>query len=265
MKFSTSLFAVLALIVACSPAPQPPLAPPPPPVPAPVVATPCPTATPAPAPAPVAVLATPAPVVDAGVSVTPSTASVVNDGSTAKTIYASFGADSVVSPTTWKGFCTAQSNLTCSFLLGGKATQDLPTNGAYLNVTLSVGAPVGCGTTKAELNLNHVAPVPWYDVTDISLVDGWNAPMEMVVTDASGTKTLGPVKKRTGNEHAFGVYPLGCDICVQRQKPPCGIKPGPVNGDGCKAGSQYNPAVPCQYQGPTKSGGSNVVVHVGGA
>ena len=68
---------------------------------------------------------------------------------------------------------------------------------------------------------------------------------------------LGPPVGPTGNEKVFGVFPFGCDICVARHSPPCGIKPGK---EGCKTGSQYKPDVPCQYQGTVLGGGTAVTI-----
>ena len=125
-------------------------------------------------------------------------------------------------------------------LLGGK----------YLNATIGFGGTVMCGTTKAELNLNNPK---WYDVADVSLVDGFSTKIEISVKGRDGLKKLGPPLGKEGNEKVFGLFPLGCDICTARQSPPCGMKPGK---DGCKSGTQYKPDVPCQYQGPVMGGGS---------
>jgi hypothetical protein len=119
-----------------------------------------------------------------------------------------------------------------------------------LNATLSAGQPVSCGSTKAELNVNHPGA---FDVVDVSLVDGFNVKMAI---NFNGT-ILGPPVGKEGNEKVFGVYPLGCDICTARQSPPCGI---PAGGPGCKAGTQYKPDVPCQAQGPTVGGGGSVKI-----
>ena len=71
------------------------------------------------------------------------------------------------------------------------------------------------------------------------------------------THVLGPVRGPSGNEKNFGVYPLGCDICVRRDKPACGFVPGKA---GCKSGPDpYHPDVPCQYQGVTMGGGSTAI------
>jgi hypothetical protein len=200
----------------------------------------------APVPAPVASASASA----LGATAGKSTVVVVNDTAAAATVYLAFGADSVVLPAAFP-FCTSQppAALSCSFQLGAKASQVLPLAGQYLNVTMAFNAPVNCGSTKAEVNVNNPA---WYDTLDVSLVDGFSNGVEI----QTGTVMLAAFKG-TGNEKALGVFPLGCDICVARQHPPCGQTPG---RDGCKAGTQYAPAVPCQWQGAVKGGGTPVRV-----
>jgi len=172
---------------------------------------------------------------------------VSNETSNDATVYVSFGSASVVLPKHW-AFCKPTSELTCEFPLKANGSRSMPLSGHFLNATIAFNAPVGCGSTKAELSLNDPA---WYDTADISLVDGWNADLGI---SADGTK-LGPTKGNTGNELVLGVFPLGCDICVARQLPPCGI---PTGTDGCKKGTQYNPEVPCQWQGTKMGGGSTI-------
>lgn len=167
-------------------------------------------------------------------------------------VFIAFGSDSALDSSSFS-FCSGQPKLNCSFVVQAKAKKALDTGGKYLNATVSYNAAVGCGSTKAELNLNNPK---WYDITDVSLVDGFSDPITMLVKDASGDHTLAAGSSK-GNEKAFGVYPLGCDICVARQTPPCGQVPGK---DGCKGGDQYHPDVPCQYQGSTMSGGSVVTI-----
>jgi hypothetical protein len=181
---------------------------------------------------------------------------VTNKQAVASTVYFSFGADSKIKATDWSSFCTVTSTLNCNFSLS-TGTQALPNpQGQYLNVTLAFGAPVGCNATKAELNVNNPN---WYDTYDVSLVDGYSNKVEIdytPLTNKAATK-LGPPNGQTGNEKVEGVFPYGCDICVARQNPPCGIAKGT---NGCKTGTQYKPDVPCQYQGPTKGGGGTVDV-----
>ena len=173
--------------------------------------------------------------------------------------YVAFGADSAVLPTAWP-FCTPTAKLNCQFPMPGQSLQVLPLEGNYLNATISFGAPVGCGSTKAELNVNNPN---WYDTLDVSLVDGYsnNVLIEVVDNGQPGI-VLGPPRGKTGNEKVLGVFPYGCDCCVERKNPPCGI---PTGRDGCKSGSQYDPDVPCQWQGSVKGGASVAkVVLVGG-
>ena len=174
----------------------------------------------------------------------PSTLAVSNDTSADTTVYVAFGSDSVVLPGNWP--CVAQGALKCSFPLKARSVMILPLNGSYLNGTFSFGGEVTCNTTKAELNVNNPK---WQDIADISLVDGFNAPIAVDV----GGRTLA-VSAVTGNETNYGVYPNGCDICVARQKPPCGMSPGVV---GCHAANDMGqPVVPCQWQGAVKGGGN---------
>jgi len=149
-------------------------------------------------------------------------------------------------------FCSKPN---CVVTIPNKATINIPTGGKRLNATLAFDAPVGCGATKVELDLNNSA---WYDIVDVSLVDGWNKAVEVTVKDPGGSRKIA-APAATGNEKAFGVFPLACDICVARQQPPCGYEPGK---HGCKSGTQYNPDVPCQYQGTVMGGGTSVLVTV---
>jgi hypothetical protein len=184
---------------------------------------------------------------------TPKTTLTLVDGIKGPiTVYVSFGADSQIK--TWD-VCGESSP--CQFTL--VESMNLPLNGKYLNATFAFDHTVSCGATKAEVNVNNPK---WYDVTDISLVDGFNVPITMTVHDDSkeGRSDAGVVMSVTqegGNEKTFGVFPDQCDVCTARMNPPCGMKPG---REGCKAGSQYKPDVPCQYQGPTVGGGSQVVI-----
>jgi hypothetical protein len=171
------------------------------------------------------------------------------------TVYVAFGSDSRVTQATWASFCQG-TTLSCSFPLAAGTSQPLPNpTGAYLNATFSFGAAVGCGTTKGEINVNNPA---WYDTMDVSLVDGFSNKIGITYTAPGGKpQALGPVKGPGGNETVLGVYPFGCDICVARQSPPCGIAKGT---DGCKKGTQNKPDVPCQVQGSVKGGGGAVEI-----
>jgi hypothetical protein len=156
------------------------------------------------------------------------------------TAYISFGADSVV-----RSFPFCGDSGGCSFPLAPGSSQPLPTGGAYLNATISFQAAPGCNVSLGEINLGN--PSWTEDTANISLVNGWNDDIEIAVTSSDGgVLLLGPTLGPTGNASVFGVYPNGCDICVARQSPPCGIVPCSGPSCGCKAGTQYNPAVPCQ-------------------
>jgi len=188
-------------------------------------------------------------------SASPAASSIVGPGALTfknataadTTVFVAFGSDSVVSVADWP-FCKG-SGLTCNFPLPANTEQLSNINNKYLNATISFIAPVTCNVTKAEFNINNPK---WYDITDVSLVDGYNGIVEVKI-DSHTSLTISPIGK-TGNEKVFGVYPYGCDICTARQNPPCSI---PKGSDGCKTGTQYKPDVPCQYQG-TKMGGGLV-------
>jgi hypothetical protein len=237
---------LLAALAAC-PLPKP-VAPDAAPVP---VADAAPTVPTAPDAAPALMSAPPLaslPPAPAAAAVGKSTATLSNGTSHPVVVYFAFGADSVVLPAAWP-FCENPSHLTCQAQMKANSTLELPLNGQYLNLTFAFGSPVSCGTTKGELNLNNPK---WYDVADVSLVDGYSN--KILITD--GTTKIGPPVGAAGNEKVFGLYPLGCDICTARQHPPCGMKPG---SDGCKSGTQYKPDVPCQWQGTVMGGGSHMV------
>jgi hypothetical protein len=178
-----------------------------------------------------------------------TTAAVRNSSLVDTTVYVAFGATSAIQTEDWKEFCSG-SGLNCYFPLEKGRTRELPIHARNLNATFSFMRGVTCNTTKAEVNVNNPE---WYDVADISLVDGFNVPMRMQF----GLESIGPVVGATGNESLVGVFPNGCDICVARQSPPCGMTPGT---DGCKTGSQYDPDVPCQVQGSVMGGGNNRVM-----
>jgi len=193
-----------------------------------------------------------------------TTVNVLNGTDKGTVVYVAFGADSAVQSASWSSFCTASAPLNCTFPLGAKGGRQLPLGGKYLNATFSFGAAVTCGITKAEINVNNPT---WYDVMDVSLVDGFSNDILIDITPPAGFLADPHAEKGGGvkifprgkehNEKAFGVYPFGCDICTARQNPPCNI---PKGTEGCKAGSQYKPDVPCQYQGPVKAGGGRVEI-----
>jgi hypothetical protein len=171
-----------------------------------------------------------------------SHARVQNRTATATTVYVSFGAGSQI--VGWP-FCADAGAGVCSFSLGPWKNQDLPSDGKWLNATISFDAPPGCGVSLGELDLGN--PSWTHDTADISLVNGWNRNLEIVI---SGDRSLGPTNGPDANASAYGVFPNGCDVCVARESPPCGMQPcgSPDAGGacGCKGGTQYAPSVPCQ-------------------
>lgn len=198
---------------------------------------------------------------DAGVAPTASdggaggatTLELANQTKAATVAYLAFGADSVIQAANLKPLCTVDSTLNAHCALAAGVTLPLPLSGQYTNVTVSFGKAVSCGTTKGEVNLNNQN---WYNIIDVSLVDGFSN--EIQITYQAATKTvIGPTMRADGNENMPGVFPLHCDICVARQKPTCGSTPG---RDGCKAGTQYDPHPPCQWQAPTRNDGASVTV-----
>jgi len=168
-------------------------------------------------------------------------------------------------------FCVANSGGEpgCHFTLPANGSKALPNDGKqHLNFNASFGAqalqcPAPGGGTLVEANVYDPGN---FSATDISLVNGYNANVQIVVTSGGWTQTLGPVPSATGNQNAFGVYPLGCDVCVARCQPGCERltppdRPVPcsdvmgcqrcTHGNAeCKAGDQSNPAVPCHYVFP---------------
>lgn len=181
-----------------------------------------------------------------------TTLEVHNRQAVAATVSISFGSDSEIKADSWS-FCSG-TGLACTFQLDGQTGKPLPLNGQYLNATFAFNDPVGCGSTKAEVNLNNPK---WFDTLDVSLVDGFSNRIQIEAEPSAGvTEILGPPAGKEGNEKVYGLFPYGCDICVAQQNPPCGI---PAGGPGCKAGRQSDPDPVCQVQGPTKGGGGQAV------
>lgn len=171
-----------------------------------------------------------------------------------------FGADSTIQG--WS-FCNTEPS-GCFITVPKHSATELPLSGNYLNVTVSFDAPVGCGVTKAEVNTNNPK---WYSIADVSLVDGYSNRVQISfqtnsISDAAppaDAAILGPPNGRHDNENVLGLFPYGCDICVARNQPPCGITAG---GSGCKAGTQYNPTPVCQFQGSVMGGGETIRVQL---
>jgi len=157
-------------------------------------------------------------------------------------VYISFAADSVLKPSDLP-FCTVTGPLNCEFTLAPNSSQDVPNPQArYLNMALAFNAPVTCGSTKAEVLVNNPS---WYDVLDVSVVDGFNETIQMNVTPTGRQTTqLGPPVGQLGNQKVFGVFPYACTICAGIKNAPC----GDAGAGQCKGGTETRPDVLCQYQ-----------------
>jgi len=194
-----------------------------------------------------------------------SEARVRNDSPTGTVVYATFGSDSAVKPGDWK-FCEAVPS-GCRFPLGPKETRDLPTGGRYLNVNLSFDEAGSCavtGTTLGEMTLNVVSDGGNFDTTDISMVNGWNADIQIEVS--GGQPTLGPTNGLDSGVTTYGVFPNGCDLCVARHTVPCPWQTSCGTGNdggppcGCHAGTQYAPTPVCQVTGVPRGSVVTVVL-----
>ena len=170
------------------------------------------------------------------------TVRITNQQGAAAEVYVNFAADSVLKPTDLP-FCRVTGPLNCQFTLAARSSQDFPNPQAkYLNMALAFNAPVTCGSTKAEVLVNNPK---WFDILDVSVVDGFNEKVQINLTPTNGTPTqLGPPVGKLGNQKIFGVFPYACTICADIKNAPCGDA-----GKGeCKLGTESNPDVPCQYQ-----------------
>ena len=180
-----------------------------------------------------------------GVAEKDKTIAFENNKSAPADVYINFGADSVVNASTLGAFCDSKSTppLNCHFVLAKNSSVDLPNPGnRYVNLAAALNAPVTCGSTKAEVIANN--PV-WFDIVDVSVVDGFNEKIEIDVKGSDGsTQILGPPNGKTGNQKIFGVFPFGCTICAGVKNPPCGS----LGQNECHAGTESDPKPPCQYQ-----------------
>ena len=167
---------------------------------------------------------------------------ITNQQGTPAEVYINFAADSVLKPTDLP-FCKVTGPLNCHFTLAARSSQDVPNpQGKYLNMALAFNAEVTCGSTKAEVLVNNPS---WFDVLDVSVVDGFNEKIQINLTPTGGQLTqLGPPVGKLGNQKVFGVFPYACTICAGIKNAPCGD-----GGPGeCKLGTESKPDVLCQYQ-----------------
>jgi hypothetical protein len=185
------------------------------------------------------------------------TVTLTNKQSVPATVNINFGADSKINADDLKGFCTSPngSNLNCQLTLKSNESKQLPNASfKYVNMTLAFNALVGCNATKAEMTINNP---DWYDVLDVSVVDGFNEKIQMNVTPTGGQTTiLGPPNGKLGNQKVFGVFPYGCDLCAAIKGPPCGN----AGLEQCKGGTEHKPDVICQYQMNENTGAVEVIL-----
>jgi len=171
---------------------------------------------------------------------------LVNNQSSAAAVFINFGADSAINVTNLGSFCDSQSTppLNCHLTLAANSSEELPNpDFKYVNLALAFNNAVTCGATKAEAIANNPN---WYDIMDVSVVDGFNNKIEIDATEKGSTTPviLGPPAGMTGNQLLFGVFPFACTQCAAILNAPCGS-----NGPGeCHAGTESNPSPPCQYQ-----------------
>jgi len=170
---------------------------------------------------------------------------LVNNQSSAADVFINFASNSVINVTNLGGFCDSQSigSLNCHHTLAANKSEDLPNpDFKYVNLALAFNHVVDCGATKAEVIANNP---DWYDIMDVSVVDGFNNKIEIDATEHGKMPVkLGPPAGMTGNQQLFGVFPFACTQCAAILNAPCGS-----NGAGeCHAGIESNPNPPCQYQ-----------------
>ena len=170
------------------------------------------------------------------------TVRITNRQGTQAQVYINFAADSVLKPTDVP-FCKVTGSTQLRVYARREQFADIPNPQAkYLNMALSFNAQVTCGSTKAEVLVNNPN---WFDILDVSVVDGFNEKIQINLTPTGGSTTqLGPPVGKLGNQKVFGVFPYGCTICAGIKNAPC----GDAGGGECKSGSESKPDVLCQYQ-----------------
>jgi len=216
-----------------------------------------------------------------------TTLNVSNEGN-ATTVYAQLSHDSCTTISDWSKNspisctngdvnCTIVTPLNttfCSFPIAKDNVCTLPLNSGCTSniklafnpefVTNACGDTPGSGPSVAEVNI-HVANCsnkpgcdsPPCDCVDISLVNGYTPP-NISMTLNEGPTTLGPTAGATGNQNVFGVYPVGCTNCVNRDGCPCGINCSDTSQ--ChQGGTPNNPDIPCQASQPT---GGTITVNI---
>jgi hypothetical protein len=102
-----------------------------------------------------------------------------------------------------------------------------------------------CPQTIAEFTLHGYGA---QDITDISLVNGFNYPMELKSSNANVPAVR--VDGATGNKNKYGVFPRYCDLCNSSSHPGCPVPPDQ---------SECSPNNQCHVWQPT---GANYVLSI---
>jgi hypothetical protein len=140
---------------------------------------------------------------------------IVNNQSSAADVFINFASNSVINVTNLGGFCDSQSigSLNCHHTLAANKSEDLPNpDFKYVNLALAFNHVVDCGATKAEVIANNP---DWYDIMDVSVVDGFNNKIEIDAAEHGKMPVkLGPPAGMTGNQQLFGVFPFACTQCA---------------------------------------------------
>jgi len=212
-----------------------------------------------------------------------TTLEIFNEGE-ATTVFAVFSIDSCTVISDWSSFpctsvvdttCTPTANKSiCSFPIASGDTCTPPLMAGCktsLNfgfnpeiVTKPCGTTPGTGPSKAEvtINGNNCSKKPGCDsfpcdCANISLVNGYKLP-NISMTLSDGPTTLGPTAGATGNQNVFGVFPVGCTNCLNRDKCPCDINCSDTSQ--ChQGGTPCDPDIPCTASQPT---GGTITINI---
>jgi len=215
---------------------------------------------------------------------TPSTTLNISNEGLATTVYAVFSPESCTTISDWSTIsCTSGDTTTCTTTTNSSicsfpiASGDICTpplqadcltsiNFAFNEevVTQPCGITPGTGPSLAEvaINGNDCSKTPGCDSSpcdcvDISLVQGYKLP-NISMTLSKGPTVLGPTLGATGNQNVFGVFPVGCTNCLNREGCPCGI-PCDDTTQCHQGGTPNDPDVPCQASQPT---GGTITINI---
>ena len=214
---------------------------------------------------------------------TPTTTLQISNEGAATTVYAVFSPESCTIISDWSTIpctsgdttCTTTANsMICSFPIGEGDICTPPLQSGCLTsinfafdeevVTQPCGITPGTGPSLAEVAINGSncsktpgCDTPPCDCADISLVQGYKLP-NISMTLSKDNTVLGPTAGATGNQNVFGVFPVGCTNCLNRDGCPCGIDCSDTMQ--CHQGGTPNdPDIPCQASQPT---GGTITINI---